>query len=80
MIGLAEWIMVADDNQSVLKNAGQILNKNQMRVTGFQSGEALPQAAVRSWIEKGSGTQFDPVFAIIMPGIMDEDPDFTFRE
>ena len=53
---MAEWIMVADDNQSVLKNA------------------------VRSWIEKGSGTQFDPVFAIIMPGIMDEDPDFTFRE
>ena len=42
--------------------------------------EALPQAAVRSEIEKGSGTQFDPRFAAIMLGIIDEDPDYTFRE
>ena len=42
--------------------------------------EALPQAAVRSEIENGAGTQFDPNFAKIMLQIMDEDPDYTFRE
>ena len=38
---MAEWIMVVDDDLIVLKSAGQILSKNHMRVTGFQSGEAL---------------------------------------
>ena len=42
--------------------------------------DALPQAAVRSEIENGSGTQFDPRFAKIMLEIMDEDPDYTYRE
>ena len=42
--------------------------------------EALPQAAVRSEIASGVGTQFDPNFAKIMLQIMDEDPDYTFRE
>ena len=38
---MAEWIMVVDDDLIVLRSAGQILSKNHMRVTGFQSGEAL---------------------------------------
>lgn len=42
--------------------------------------EALPQAAVRSEIEKGSGTQFDPCFAKIMLEMIDEDSDYTYRE
>ena len=42
--------------------------------------EALPQTAVRSEIEKGAGTQFDPRFAKIMLEIIDEDPDYTYRE
>ena len=41
VIGLAEWIMVVDEDVIVLKSAGQILSKNHMRVTGFQTGEAL---------------------------------------
>ena len=40
----------------------------------------LPQAAVREEIEKGIGTQFDPVFAGIMLEIIAEDADFTLRE
>lgn len=35
----------------------------------------LPQEKVREEIEKGKGTQFDPVFADIMLQIMDEDKD-----
>ena len=30
--------MVVDDDLIVLKSAGQILSRNHMRVTGFQSG------------------------------------------
>ena len=40
----------------------------------------LPQAEVRREIEKGSGTQFDPVFADIMLQVMDGDPDYHLRE
>lgn len=40
----------------------------------------LPQEKVRKEIEKGKGTQFDPVFADIMLRIMDEDKDYKLRE
>ena len=40
----------------------------------------LPQEKVREEIEKGKGTQFDPVFADIMLQIMDEDKDYKLRE
>ncbi len=40
----------------------------------------LPQAAVRSEIERGKGTQFDPVFADIMLEIIDEDPEYKLKE
>ena len=40
----------------------------------------LPQAHVRSEVENGKGTQFDPVFADIMLQIMAEDPDYRLRE
>jgi putative two-component system response regulator len=40
----------------------------------------LPQETVREEIEKGKGTQFDPVFADIMIQIMDEDKDYKLRE
>ena len=42
--------------------------------------EAMPQARVRSEIEKGMGTQFDPVYAKIMLQLIDEDKDYTMRE
>ena len=42
--------------------------------------DALPQEVVRSEIEKGRGTQFDPVFADIMLAMIDEDKDYTMRE
>ena len=42
--------------------------------------KALPQDVVRSEIEKGKGTQFDPVFADIMLAMIDEDKDYTMRE
>ena len=42
--------------------------------------EAMPQAKVRSEIEKGSGTQFDPRYAAIMLKMIDEDTDFAMRE
>ena len=35
------WIVVADSDISVLRDAGQILCKQNMRVTGFTSGQAL---------------------------------------
>lgn len=41
---------------------------------------AMPQARVRSEIEKGMGTQFDPVYAKIMLQLIDEDKDYTMRE
>ena len=40
----------------------------------------LPQERVREEIERGRGTQFDPVFADIMLQIMSEDTDFQLRE
>ncbi len=42
--------------------------------------DIMPQAVVRSEIENGKGTQFDPVFADIMIHLIDEDPDYTMRE
>lgn len=41
---------------------------------------SLSQEVVRSEIEKGRGTQFDPVFADIMLQMIDEDKDYTMRE
>ena len=42
--------------------------------------KALPQETVRSEIEKGRGTQFDPIFADIMLSMIDEDKDYNMRE
>lgn len=42
--------------------------------------EALPQHVVRAEIEKGKGTQFDPVFADIMISIIDDDTEYLMRE
>ncbi|SFC07862.1 HD-GYP domain-containing protein [Butyrivibrio sp. YAB3001] len=41
---------------------------------------ALPQEKVRSEIEKGKGSQFDPKFADIMLGMIDEDKDYRMRD
>ena len=41
---------------------------------------ALDQAHVREQIEKGKGTQFDPVFADIMLQMVDEDTEYGMRE
>lgn len=40
----------------------------------------LAQETVRSEVEKGKGTQFDPVFAEIMLAMIDEDTDYRMRE
>lgn len=40
----------------------------------------LPQATVRSEVEKGKGTQFDPVYAEIMLNMIDDDTDYQMRE
>ena len=40
----------------------------------------LPQETVRQEIERGKGTQFDPVFADLMLEIIAEDPDYKLRE
>ncbi len=40
----------------------------------------MPQEAVRSEIEKGIGTQFDPQFARIMLRLIDEDTGYTMHE
>ena len=40
----------------------------------------MPQEKIRSEIERGMGTQFDPQFARIMIQMIDEDTDFTMRE
>lgn len=40
----------------------------------------LPQAKVRSEIENGIGTQFDPVFANIMLTMIDDDKDYSMSE
>ena len=42
--------------------------------------DILPQEVVRSEIEKGKGTQFDPVFADIMLQMIDEDKDYVMHE
>lgn len=42
--------------------------------------DSLPQDTVRSELEKGSGTQFDPVFAAIMLDMIREDADYQLRE
>ena len=41
---------------------------------------AMPKEKVRSEIEQGIGTQFDPVYAKIMLQLIDEDKDFVMRE
>lgn len=42
--------------------------------------QALPQDVVRSEIEKGRGTQFDPAIADIMLQMIDEDKDYTMKQ
>ncbi len=42
--------------------------------------DILPQEVVRGEIEKGKGTQFDPVFADIMLQMIDEDKDYEMHE
>ena len=42
--------------------------------------DALPQAVVRDEVEKGKGTQFDPVFVEVMLSMIDEDVDYQMRE
>ena len=42
--------------------------------------KALPQEVVRSEIEKGRGTQFDPAIADIMLQIMEEDKEYLLKE
>lgn len=42
--------------------------------------EELPQDIVRSEVEKGKGTQFDPKFAEIMLHMIDEDMEYQMRE
>ena len=42
--------------------------------------EAIPQKLVREEIVKGTGTQFDPVFAKIMLELIDQDVNYDMRE
>ena len=42
--------------------------------------DILPQAAVREELERGKGSQFDPVFADVMLAMIAEDPDYSMRE
>ena len=42
--------------------------------------DILPQEVVRGEIEKGKGSQFDPVFADIMLQMIDEDKEYTMHE
>ncbi len=41
---------------------------------------ALPQSVVRWELEKGKGTQFDPVVADVMIGLIDEDVEYTMKQ
>lgn len=41
---------------------------------------SLPQEVVRAEIEKGKGTQFDPIFAEIMLRMIDEDTNYNMRD
>ena len=40
----------------------------------------LPQETIRAELERGSGKQFDPVFAGVMLQMMDEDTEYRMRE
>ena len=42
--------------------------------------DVLPQQVARDEIEKGIGTQFDPVFARAMLDMIDEDKEYTMRQ
>lgn len=42
--------------------------------------DVLPQAQVRTEMEKGKGTQFDPELAEVMLKMIDEDTDYQMRE
>lgn len=42
--------------------------------------DVMPQDRVRSEIERGMNTQFDPKFARVMLRMMDEDTEYTMRE
>lgn len=42
--------------------------------------DVMTQEKVRSEVEKGAGTQFDPRFARIMREMIDEDTEYTMRE
>lgn len=42
--------------------------------------DVLPQETVRSEIEKGKGTQFDPEVTEVVLGMIDEDADYQMRE
>ena len=42
--------------------------------------DKLPQEKVRAEIERGRESQFDPVFADIMLGMIDEDIDYRMSE
>ena len=42
--------------------------------------DVLPQEIVREEVQKGKGTQFDPVFAEIMLTMIDEDTEYLMRE
>ena len=42
--------------------------------------DVLSQEIVKSEIEKGKGTQFDPEIAEIMLELIDEDSDYTMHE
>lgn len=42
--------------------------------------KSLPQEVVRAEIEKGKGTQFDPIFAEIMLQMIDEDTNYNMRD
>ncbi len=42
--------------------------------------DLMPQASVRSEIERGKGTQFDPRIADVMLAMIDEDTDYTMHE
>ena len=42
--------------------------------------KGLPQEVVRAEIEKGRGTQFDPIFAEIMLQMIDEDTGYNMRD
>ena len=50
-------------------------------MTSYRSyREPMPQEKVKSEIENGSGTQFDPSFAQIMLDMIAEDKDYEMRE